>query len=215
MYEEKLCFYVQEAAIEEYFKPIDKEAEIIVKMQLEGEEKSMREMMAAMQRQALVEKTEAEKLAHTQQSNKKEDSQDTASTASQKHAQMRWLQVEIELFCKSSHIPLIYFWMYLLRSDSFVAPVVSPRCQRHQKDSNKGGNILSDFVYHVWQFPRWADIAVRMILFDAEFKIIFHRNDQIIVASDMSNWLTDDNLEFSNWETFLCHFLLNMVKQKP
>ncbi|KAJ4712650.1 IIIB transcription factor [Melia azedarach] len=78
-----------EAAIEEYFKPIDKEAEIIVKMQLEGEEKSMREMMAAMQRQALVEKTEAEKLAHTQQSNKKEDSQDTASTASQKHAQMR------------------------------------------------------------------------------------------------------------------------------
>lgn len=49
-----------EAAIEEYFKPIDKEAEMIMKAQLEGEERSMREMMATMQRQALLEKEEAE-----------------------------------------------------------------------------------------------------------------------------------------------------------
>lgn len=49
-----------EAAIEEYFKPIDKEAEMIMKAQLEGEEKSMREMMATMQRQALLEREEAE-----------------------------------------------------------------------------------------------------------------------------------------------------------
>lgn len=56
----------QEAAIEEYFKPIDKEAEIIMKMQLEGEEKTMREMITAMQRQALLEKAEAEKIANAQ-----------------------------------------------------------------------------------------------------------------------------------------------------
>lgn len=55
-----------EAAIEEYFKPIDKEAEIIMKMQLEGEEKTMREMMTAMQRHALLEKAEAEKFANLQ-----------------------------------------------------------------------------------------------------------------------------------------------------
>ncbi|XP_012070090.1 uncharacterized protein LOC105632341 isoform X3 [Jatropha curcas] len=55
-----------EAAIEEYFKPIDKEAEIIMKMQLEGEDKSMKEMMKAMQTQATLEKAEAEKTANAQ-----------------------------------------------------------------------------------------------------------------------------------------------------
>ncbi|KAH6806739.1 transcription factor IIIB [Perilla frutescens var. frutescens] len=55
-----------EMAIEEYFKPIDKEAELIMKEQLKGEEKSMREMMAIMQRQALLEKAEAEALANSQ-----------------------------------------------------------------------------------------------------------------------------------------------------
>lgn len=52
----------QEAAIEEYFKPIDKQAEMIMKTQLEGEEKTMKEMMKAMQQQALLEKEEIEKL---------------------------------------------------------------------------------------------------------------------------------------------------------
>ncbi|KAL5815088.1 hypothetical protein ACOSQ3_025883 [Xanthoceras sorbifolium] len=78
-----------EAAIEEYFKPIDKEAEIIMKIQLEGEEKSMMERMTAMQKQALLEKTEAEKLANNNQSVTSEDGQDPASTSTQKHAQMR------------------------------------------------------------------------------------------------------------------------------
>ncbi|KAI3463528.1 hypothetical protein Pfo_020191 [Paulownia fortunei] len=55
-----------EAAIEDYFKPIDKEAEIIMKTQLEGEEKTVRQMMTAMQRQALLEKAEAEKIANLQ-----------------------------------------------------------------------------------------------------------------------------------------------------
>ncbi|KAL1554052.1 hypothetical protein AAHA92_14650 [Salvia divinorum] len=49
-----------EAAIENYFKPIDKEAEMIMKVQLEGEEKTMREMVATMQRQSLLEKAEAD-----------------------------------------------------------------------------------------------------------------------------------------------------------
>ncbi|XXG48058.1 hypothetical protein AAC387_Pa02g2597 [Persea americana] len=52
-----------EATIEEYFKPIDREAQIIMNMQLEGEEKTMREMMKAMQEQAVLEKAAAEKMA--------------------------------------------------------------------------------------------------------------------------------------------------------
>lgn len=75
---------MQEAAIEEYFKPIDKEAEYIMKIQLEGEEKTMREMMATLQRQALVEKAEAEKIA-----NKKEHTEEPGSTIMEKHAEMR------------------------------------------------------------------------------------------------------------------------------
>ena len=54
---------LQEATIEEYFKPIDREAQIIMNMQLEGEEKTMREMMKAMQEQAVLEKAAAEKMA--------------------------------------------------------------------------------------------------------------------------------------------------------
>ncbi|KAL6552356.1 hypothetical protein OROHE_007720 [Orobanche hederae] len=59
-----------EAAIEEYFKPLDKEAEIIMKTQLEGEEKSMRNMVIAMQRQALLEKAESERNANSQNEEK-------------------------------------------------------------------------------------------------------------------------------------------------
>ncbi|KAJ0106358.1 hypothetical protein Patl1_18370 [Pistacia atlantica] len=73
-----------EAAIEDYFKPIDKEAEYIMKIQLEGEEKTMREMMAAMQKQALLEKAEVEKIA-----NKKELTKEQASTTTEKHSEMR------------------------------------------------------------------------------------------------------------------------------
>lgn len=54
---------VQEGAIEEYFKPIDKEAQTIMDMQLKGEDKTMREMLKTMQQQALLEKLEAEKTA--------------------------------------------------------------------------------------------------------------------------------------------------------
>lgn len=79
-----ICFPVQEAAIEEYFKPIDKEAEYVMKIQLEGEEKMMREMMATMQRQALLEKAELEKTA-----NKKEHTKEPASTITEKHSEMR------------------------------------------------------------------------------------------------------------------------------
>ncbi|KAG6423775.1 hypothetical protein SASPL_114178 [Salvia splendens] len=66
----KLIIYkakiLQEAAIEDYFKPLDKEAEVIMKAQLEGEEKTMREMVATMQRQALLEKAEADAQAQEQ-----------------------------------------------------------------------------------------------------------------------------------------------------
>ncbi|XP_022931799.1 uncharacterized protein LOC111438069 isoform X2 [Cucurbita moschata] len=48
-----------ESAIEEYFKPIHKEAEALMKVQLEGEERSMKNMVKVMQPQALFEKAEA------------------------------------------------------------------------------------------------------------------------------------------------------------
>ena len=41
----------QEAAIDEYFKPIDKNAKIIADLQLEKEEKQMKEMAKVMQEQ--------------------------------------------------------------------------------------------------------------------------------------------------------------------
>ncbi|XP_050265285.1 uncharacterized protein LOC126709202 [Quercus robur] len=77
-----------EAAIEEYFKPIDKEAEVIVKMQLDGEEKTLKEMMKTMQQQALLEKAEAEKIANANQVGAKQ-SEDQASTKTPQQAQTR------------------------------------------------------------------------------------------------------------------------------
>ncbi|XP_030471135.1 uncharacterized protein LOC115689271 [Syzygium oleosum] len=53
-----------ESAIEEYFKPIDKQAEAIMKMQLEGEERTMKEMVKTMQRQALHEREDLDKLTN-------------------------------------------------------------------------------------------------------------------------------------------------------
>lgn len=69
-----------ETAIDEYFKPLDKEAEIVMKMQLEGEEKAMREMVKTMQSQALLEKAEAERLAAVKKSDANQDVQEKAPT---------------------------------------------------------------------------------------------------------------------------------------
>ncbi|XVF51845.1 hypothetical protein PTKIN_Ptkin04bG0216700 [Pterospermum kingtungense] len=77
-----------EAAIEEYFKPLDKEAERIMKIQLEGEEKTMKEMLATMQREALHEKAEAEKIANTHQPDPNQRNEDATSGGSQR-AEMR------------------------------------------------------------------------------------------------------------------------------
>lgn len=55
---------MQEATFDDYFKPINKQAEIIMKTQLEGEENSMKDMMKAMQTRALLEKFEAERKAN-------------------------------------------------------------------------------------------------------------------------------------------------------
>ncbi|TYH40558.1 hypothetical protein ES332_D12G255200v1 [Gossypium tomentosum] len=78
-----------EAAIEEYFKPIDKEVETIMKIQLDGEEKTMKEMMATMQRQALLEKMEAEKIANTHQPDTNQGNHDATTSSRSQDAQMR------------------------------------------------------------------------------------------------------------------------------
>ena len=66
-----------EAAIQDYFEPIDKQAEVIMKMQLEGEEKTMKEMMKTMQQQAFVEKEELEKLVKAQYADLQQHKQTT------------------------------------------------------------------------------------------------------------------------------------------
>ncbi|XP_024026883.1 uncharacterized protein LOC112093168 [Morus notabilis] len=72
-----------EAAIEEYFTPLDKEAESIMKVQLEGEEKTMRQMMAAMQEQALLERAEAAKNAKVHNIDTEVSNKDSESSAAQ------------------------------------------------------------------------------------------------------------------------------------
>ncbi|XP_076901593.1 uncharacterized protein LOC143556045 [Bidens hawaiensis] len=53
-----------EAAINEYFKPVDKQAEMIVEMKLQEEEKTMKQMMQAMKAQAVLDNQDAQKIAN-------------------------------------------------------------------------------------------------------------------------------------------------------
>ncbi|OIW13357.1 hypothetical protein TanjilG_02877 [Lupinus angustifolius] len=56
-----------EAAVEEYFKPLDNEAEIIMKMQLEGEERTSQMMMNALEEQAVLQTAKAKQNASISQ----------------------------------------------------------------------------------------------------------------------------------------------------
>lgn len=69
-----------ESAIDEYFKPIDKDAQMLMKMQLEGEETRMKQMLETMQKQALFEKAEAERIALIQNVETNKHSDDKSST---------------------------------------------------------------------------------------------------------------------------------------
>lgn len=64
-----------EVAIEEYFKPLDKEAEILMTMQLQGEEKTSEMMMKALQEQAMRQQVEAGKSASMHQTDNIETNQ--------------------------------------------------------------------------------------------------------------------------------------------
>lgn len=55
---------LQEAAIEEYLKPFDKNAKIIMNMQMEKEEKSAKEMLKAMHEEAILKKSEQERIVN-------------------------------------------------------------------------------------------------------------------------------------------------------
>ncbi|KAK7259399.1 hypothetical protein RIF29_25006 [Crotalaria pallida] len=67
-----------EAAIEDYFKPLDNEAEIIMKMQLEREEKTSQMMMNALEEQAALQTARAEKNASMNQAVNSESNQSEA-----------------------------------------------------------------------------------------------------------------------------------------
>ncbi|MED6216027.1 hypothetical protein PIB30_003672 [Stylosanthes scabra] len=56
-----------EANIEEYFKPLDKEAEAVMKMQLEGEERNSNMMIEALQLHATMKQARTEKITKMQQ----------------------------------------------------------------------------------------------------------------------------------------------------
>lgn len=69
-----------ETAIDEYFKPLDQQAEEVVKMQLKGDERRKDELMEAMQRQALLEMAQAEKLKNMRMLNTNKHAQEKTST---------------------------------------------------------------------------------------------------------------------------------------
>ncbi|XP_071689534.1 uncharacterized protein [Rutidosis leptorrhynchoides] len=73
-----------EVAIDEYFKPVDKQAEMIVDMQLKEEEKTMKQMMQAMKAQAFLDKEEAERNSSLKISDKKQEITDDASITANK-----------------------------------------------------------------------------------------------------------------------------------
>lgn len=78
-----------EAAINEYFSPVDKQAEMIVEMQLKEEEKTMKQMMQAMKAQALLDQEEAHKNANLKITETKKETTDNDSTHISK-AQTGW-----------------------------------------------------------------------------------------------------------------------------
>lgn len=76
-----------ESAIEDYFKPIDREAEIMMDMQLKGEERKMEELaeqviQMAEQQQAFNEKAEQVKTAESSSGDANLHDKDKASSAS-------------------------------------------------------------------------------------------------------------------------------------
>ncbi|KAK9052341.1 hypothetical protein SSX86_028970 [Deinandra increscens subsp. villosa] len=68
-----------EVAINEYFKPVDKQAEMIVEMKLQEEDKTMKQMMQAMKAQAILDQQEVGKYADSNIAEKKQETQDEIS----------------------------------------------------------------------------------------------------------------------------------------
>ncbi|CAL9131595.1 unnamed protein product [Musa textilis] len=58
-----------EATIEEYFKPIDKSAEIIMNMQLQKDEMQAKEMLKVMQEQVMIQREMAQKKLEVNSAN--------------------------------------------------------------------------------------------------------------------------------------------------
>ncbi|CAJ2667907.1 unnamed protein product [Trifolium pratense] len=69
-----------EVAIEEYFKPLDMEAEVLMKMQLQGEENKSEMMMKALQEQAMRQEVEARKSRSMHQTDNIETNQNASET---------------------------------------------------------------------------------------------------------------------------------------
>ncbi|KAK9155526.1 hypothetical protein Sjap_003006 [Stephania japonica] len=70
-----------EIAIQEYFKPFDKQAEVIMNTQLNAEEKNMREMVKIMHEQALQEKIAQESMSNSCSADVEQNKQDKSSSS--------------------------------------------------------------------------------------------------------------------------------------
>ncbi|XP_010540814.1 PREDICTED: uncharacterized protein LOC104814463 [Tarenaya hassleriana] len=78
-----------EAKIEEYFKPIDKQAESIMEIQLQGEKKTMEQMMSATQDHTFKKIEEAEKHAMARINAKAGEKKPYSETSASKQAQSK------------------------------------------------------------------------------------------------------------------------------
>ncbi|GLT91134.1 hypothetical protein SLE2022_090370 [Rubroshorea leprosula] len=76
---EKIVFMFRKLPLRNCSNRFDKQAKAIMKMQLEGEKKTMKEMMEATEDQALLEIAEAERKAKTCQPGTHQNNQDAVS----------------------------------------------------------------------------------------------------------------------------------------
>ncbi|CAL1365984.1 unnamed protein product [Linum trigynum] len=78
-----------EAAIDDYFKPINTQAEILMKQQLEGEEQTMTEMMKVLETKAMIEEAQTHKPSKVDQISASETHSQETESPTKQEAQMR------------------------------------------------------------------------------------------------------------------------------
>ncbi|KAL9669355.1 hypothetical protein QQ045_006900 [Rhodiola kirilowii] len=127
-----------ETSIQEYLNSIDKDADMIVKMQLDGEEKTMKRMAEAMRNQALLEKVEADSIVDLQNA---ESNKGTRSVAAEifpaSFLLLHDLDGMMQLVRSKLQSPGIFYTRVLLHGYQWMKAVFTSRKQR-RKQENEG-----------------------------------------------------------------------------